>query len=491
MPVAATRVGDSGNWFEPSRVKGLETSNEPVVREASSRPVAKVDAEEQTDVADTSDVQSFNADKATPPAEEYVKSNEWNTIQVNDTPQSLVSCRRKVRSLKLNAKSAGMFVCVVTAIGIGVFAIAAIRDSEGYTSAAGNRTSILSRKRKSLSTEEIVARSESSVALVKGRFSSGTGFLVDDNRLVTNKHVVEHELIRRIEIHFPSAAGGKTGPYSAELLYEDETRDLAFLRVKTELPELRIADEYAFRRGQEITVIGSPGVSDKLVLKNAISRGVMSVETEIDGQSYYQLGISINSGNSGGPVFGNDGTVIGVVTLKASKKEGLGFCIPVEQLNDSLARVEALSDDDVAKSQSMHTARVVFTYVRATGKLYKLGMEAYTDAMREAIDGGLSASDGLQIASKAVDSTLADYDEMLMKDLKSEMSKISTDSRLAESLRTKCVDFWTNYTELKSYVDEPRGSYSTYKQKFSELSDTHDRLAESLELLLGVDVSDE
>jgi hypothetical protein len=55
-----------------------------------------------------------------------------------------------------------------------------------------------------LTTEEIVARCEAAVALIKGRVSSGTGFLVAPNLLVTNKHVLSSELIDHVKVYFPS-----------------------------------------------------------------------------------------------------------------------------------------------------------------------------------------------------------------------------------------------------------------------------------------------
>lgn len=110
-----------------------------------------------------------------------------------------------------------------------------------------------------LTTEEVVSQSEASVAFVKGRLSSGTGFLVQPNTLVTNKHVIATELMESINIHFPSAAESRRGPFEATLVYEDETRDLEVLRVETGLLPLPIADDYRFRRGQEVIVIGGRG----------------------------------------------------------------------------------------------------------------------------------------------------------------------------------------------------------------------------------------
>ena len=100
-----------------------------------------------------------------------------------------------------------------------------------------------------LTTAELVKRCESSVALVKGNASSGTGFLVRPGVVATNSHVIDDEFISGLEIRFPSAAEGKQGPFPAELLYEDPKRDLAFLSVATDLPAMEIAPILLIREG--------------------------------------------------------------------------------------------------------------------------------------------------------------------------------------------------------------------------------------------------
>ena len=105
-----------------------------------------------------------------------------------------------------------------------------------------------------------MAKWEPSVALVKGLASSGTGFLVRPGIVATNAHVIDEEFISSLEVRFPSAPEGKQGPLPAELLYEDPKRDLVFLKVSTDLPPIEVAPTYAFVKGEDITVIGNPGL---------------------------------------------------------------------------------------------------------------------------------------------------------------------------------------------------------------------------------------
>ena len=222
-----------------------------------------------------------------------------------------------------------------------------------------------------LTTAQIVARREPSVALIKGKASSGTGFLIRYGVIATNAHVIEEEFISNLEVRFPSAPAANQGPTKAQLLYEDRKRDIAFLSVKSDLPVLPVAPNYSFVKGEDILVIGNPGMGDDTVLENAISRGVMSAKTVIEGMPYHQMNISINPGNSGGPVFDSLGRVIGVATLKSNKTEAMGFCIPVEDVNAVLAKVGRPRPE----LGSRHCAVVALKVLTLGGALYSIALE--------------------------------------------------------------------------------------------------------------------
>ena len=225
-----------------------------------------------------------------------------------------------------------------------------------------------------LSTAQIVAKCEPSVALIKGNVSTGTGFVIKRGIVATNAHVIEDELISGLEIRFPSAPQGRQGPLPAQLLYEDRKRDVAFLAVATDLPPLELAPNYAFQKGEDVIVIGNPGLGDEVVLENAISRGVMSSKTVIEGMNFYQMSIAINPGNSGGPVFDSRGRVIGVATLKANKAEAMGFCIPVEELKVASKELGRSHPEMIAR----HRAVATFNALTLAGAIYVAGIVAHT-----------------------------------------------------------------------------------------------------------------
>ncbi len=227
-------------------------------------------------------------------------------------------------------------------------------------------TSEVRSARHPLTTAEIVARCEKSVALVTGDHATGSAFLIASGLAVTNSHVLEGEFMESIKVYFPSAPHSSRGPYPARLLYDDKPRDLAFLKVPTDLPPLKIANSWHFRKGSEVTVIGNPRG-----LQNAVSRGVVSTLTELNGQSFHQLGIPVNPGNSGGPALNSFGEVIGVVTAKSLDSEGITLSIPTGALAAAAASVQSQSEIDQQLCESGHRVEALLLRLAAIGDVYR------------------------------------------------------------------------------------------------------------------------
>jgi S1-C subfamily serine protease len=334
-----------------------------------------------------------------------------------------------------------------------------------------------------LTTAQIVARWEPSVALVKGQASSGTGFVIKPGIVVTNAHVIHEELISGLEVRFPSAPAGKQGPLAAELLYEDPKRDLAFLKVETDLPATQVSPNYSFVKGEDITVIGNPGLGDEVVLENAISRGVMSSKTIIDGMNFLQLNISINPGNSGGPVFDSSGRVIGVATLKAAKAEALAFCIPADDLQAALVQVGPPRPDVVSR----HRSEVSFQMLSMAGALYGIGLEVRANLLRNAPFGGkpnLLPNEPVQ----KLNETMMLLDEKAFSPVMEEIANIKTDATLAPLIRTRYQELATTYQTMKDLYAATNKPADKYAAAVQAIRAKHLHLVDMLQKDLKVEV---
>ena len=330
---------------------------------------------------------------------------------------------------------------------------------------------------KSLSTAEIVAESEPSVALVKGKGSSGTGFLVGPGLLATNAHVIDDEFISDLEVRFVSADESHKAALKAELLYEDPERDLAFLAVKTDLKPLRVAKSYIFRKGEDVTVIGNPGIGDGQVLENAISRGVMSTKTQIENRNFYQLGIAINPGNSGGPVFDSSGRVIGVATLKAAKQEATGFSIPIEDLQGALAKLSKESSAAADRYRSRHRINTTVKGLGGGGGLMCMIID-----LRRADK--LTNSAAVKELLGKLEPVVTELDKEVFRTLAVQAPRIKNDPLIAPSVKSKVGEMTENFTRIRSAYS---ASQNVDDNQLRPWKQTHKRLITDLSTALKLE----
>ena len=337
---------------------------------------------------------------------------------------------------------------------------------------------------KTLSTAEIVARCEPSIALVQGKVSGGTGFLIRPGVLATNAHVIDDELIGNLEVRFPSAPEGKRGPYTADLLYEDKRRDLAFLAVGTGLYPLEVARHFRYVKGEDVVVIGNPGLANgAMVLENAVTRGVLSVKVQLDGQDFYQLGIAINHGNSGGPVLDSRGRVIGVATKKSTSEEALGFCIPLEDLAAALERLAAQPPGAALEARSRHRMPLVYKLLASAGAVYAVALDAHRQAWEQ---GALQtrAEDLGELRT-----TLAKLDGSLFANVGAEAGRVAQDPSYPEAVRRGVAQMFTGYDEMRATLRQvPNGSLDNFRFRAARLKQAHRHLVQELGRDLKVEV---
>ncbi|HKB39285.1 MAG TPA: trypsin-like peptidase domain-containing protein, partial [Gemmataceae bacterium] len=274
-----------------------------------------------------------------------------------------------------------------------------------------------------LGTEELVARCKPGVALLRGSAGFGTGFLAQPKMLVTNAHVIELELLNKVQIRFPGE-GSERVTVAGKLIYEDRQRDLAIFRIDLQREPLRLAADYKLKAGQQILIIGNPGATaavHNVTLDSAVTQGLMSTETFLDGRHFYQMSVAVNPGNSGGPVFDTRGRVIGVVTRKAvgRREEGLGFAIPVADLTEALRRAEQQTADDEDRTVLGHNLAAAFRRLAKAGKLRGAILIVCAESIRESVLDGGSADAGFRAGLRS-----------LRSEFREEMKR--SDSRLEE-----------------------------------------------------------
>jgi S1-C subfamily serine protease len=178
---------------------------------------------------------------------------------------------------------------------------------------------------------------------------SGSGFLIkkDDvyGYLVTNAHVVEVEpgRRRRVSVVFYSGIPNQERVLPAEVLGEDDSRDIAILRVRAvDLPEpIKLSSTEPVQETMRVFVLGFPFGEDLATsrLHPAVTITTGSVSSirlnDLGKVSLVQIDADINPGNSGGPVVDSSGGLVGVATAKIEETR-LGFALPPSEIEEML-----------------------------------------------------------------------------------------------------------------------------------------------------------
>ncbi|WP_455372272.1 DegQ family serine endoprotease [Limibacillus halophilus] len=167
--------------------------------------------------------------------------------------------------------------------------------------------------------------------------SLGSGVIVSPEGLIVTNH---HVIARADEIKVVLA---DLREFSAEIVLDDESTDLAVLRVdpgEEKLPALELRDSDDVEVGDLVLAIGNPfGVGQTVTsgIVSALSRTQVGVS---DYNFFIQTDAAINPGNSGGALVTLDGRLIGVNTAIYSKSGGsvgIGFAVPSNMVRTIIA----------------------------------------------------------------------------------------------------------------------------------------------------------
>lgn len=207
----------------------------------------------------------------------------------------------------------------------------------------------------SVTTQEIVGTgARKQTASIKG---VGSGFLIDDRKVVTAAHVVQ--TAESITVEF---ANGEKIPAKVMSVYKNADVALLELAIKPKEPvTVAFGDSDAMKIGERVFVIGAPFGLEHSLSSGYISgkigndRKLSNAFTELE---FFQTDASINHGNSGGPMFNLNGEVIGIVSYILSQSggfEGLGFAATSNVAKDLLIDRSAfyLGTDGVVVSGEM------------------------------------------------------------------------------------------------------------------------------------------
>jgi S1-C subfamily serine protease len=167
-------------------------------------------------------------------------------------------------------------------------------------------------------------------AAVCGRGQEGSGAVIAQNRVITNAHVVAGVRSPRVQL----ADNGKTFP--ATVVAFDPRKDVAILAVPGLIGRVlpRAAD---LRRGDSAVVAGYPNDGPYRATTARVRSVVQASGEDIYGapgavREVYSLYVTVQPGNSGGPVLNPRGAVVGVVFAKSLDDAKTGYALTLDEV---------------------------------------------------------------------------------------------------------------------------------------------------------------
>jgi serine protease Do len=166
----------------------------------------------------------------------------------------------------------------------------------------------------------------------------GSGFIINaDGTIVTNNHVVKGARTLTVTLD-----DGTVLP--AKVIGTDPRTDIAVLKVDAHhpLPFIQLGNSRDVKAGEWVVAMGNP-----FGLSSTVTAGIVSAVSRDIGAGPYdqfiQVDAPINQGNSGGPLFTQDGKVIGMNTAILSPtggSVGIGFAIPSDMIRNVSEQLE-------------------------------------------------------------------------------------------------------------------------------------------------------
>jgi S1-C subfamily serine protease len=235
------------------------------------------------------------------------------------------------RNIAVAASIAGL-VSIVTASVISVY-----NNKVGNNNIGQLVSEIKDTKKKVAQLQGSVIANQKQTAPPSADYRA-TGFLIDGKGfIITNAHVVN-----RLKTIYVENSKGEY--FVAQAIYTDQNTDLAILKIVDTAFKTVYNLPYSINKnnsnlGEQIFTLGYP--------RNEIvyGEGYVSAKSGNEGDSTaYQVSVSVNPGNSGGPVLNKNGQIIGIITSKNLTADGVVFAAKSKNIFKLIEAAKAAGD---------------------------------------------------------------------------------------------------------------------------------------------------
>lgn len=199
-------------------------------------------------------------------------------------------------------------------------------------------------------SSQVTTARRGQVFRVETASQTGSGFLIEDDLVMTNAHVVTDEGAhggKKVTVY--DTSGRKL---HGKVVMTDPAMDIALVQVpEQDAKPVTLVGSADAEAGQPVTLLGFP-----LGLDLSVSSGVVSaVDQSTDLKesaaqtSLLQVDAPVNPGNSGGAVFDSRGRVLGMITFRPDRTgsrpvQGVSFAVPSDDLQIALLQFQKYGD---------------------------------------------------------------------------------------------------------------------------------------------------
>lgn len=214
---------------------------------------------------------------------------------------------------------------------------------------------IFSQKQQDFFSANAIARLQI-IDTAQGNSIFGTGFFIQEDLLITNQHVVEkvienpnrYQVYGCVKKNFRGVCNSlhyvfevvslKNNNYDLALLKIARAKHLGEWKNISEIPKKRHVVVEKFSSATDTKTLTAIGYPTYLLGRIAVNSGTITGELVHNGHNFLITNIDVLPGNSGGPIFDENGNIIGVITACVSLDgkeciQGTNLFIPIDQVS--------------------------------------------------------------------------------------------------------------------------------------------------------------
>lgn len=233
------------------------------------------------------------------------------------------------RRYKMVAVAAAVAIVAVSAT-ILTFNLAGVGNNKQQSAYQELRREVESIKRRQKAMISNINEKQETPGEAPQKTFTGSGFALNrDGFVLTSYHVVEDA--RAVYI-----SNEKFDQLKMKVVYTNPHLDMALLKVEDDKFKGFEEVPYSLRKavadpGEKVYTLGFP--REEMVF----GEGSVSSYTGFEGDTAaYQISIPVNPGNSGGPLFDNQGNLIGIISGRNASAEGASFAVKSKWLADDI-----------------------------------------------------------------------------------------------------------------------------------------------------------